>query len=499
MIDNQIKIDKSIIKGSSWQFASIVINSIVSITLIAVLARLVIPEAFGVITMANSVIIFAQLLSEMGVEQYIIRKKEINDKILSSVLLASIIISVLTYFLLFFAAPVISNWYNEESLTLIVRVVALTLIISRFGKIPRAFLQREMKFKSVVIIDLISYIIGYAVVGIVLAFFGFGVWAIVIARISQTIIQSALLLIFHSVKFKFILSLSELKSIFKFGFRLVVLQTINNFANQVDYILIGRFSSSLNLAYYERSFKIMTIPVSYIGTVFDKVLYAYFSKVQSNEHMIIATFESILRVIFAIAIPIQLLIYMLNSEIILIILGEKWLNTAPILASLSIGIVFRSSIGVMDALVRLRGEMNKSSVVKLIYVVLLIVIVALGLQYKDVYFVALYVNIAVFINFILMILLSSRINNHNHFKVLKSLVNIMLMNIIPFMVLNMLLPHLSFNGLWLFINPVVVFLLYFIILLVLVLIFPKSISGDYHTLINTLKNLMKRGVNSVKE
>lgn len=494
MNKNENLIDQKIIFGSSWQLLSVIVNSITSILVISIMARLVLPEAFGVIAMANSIVVFANLISEIGVEQYIIRKEKIDDVTLSSTSVVSIFNSLITYFILFILAPLISLWFNESTLTIVIRTISLIIVISRIGKIQRALLQKEMKFKKIVLIDLFSYIIGYAFVGVVLAFSGFGVWSIVLARIFQVLIQSILLITNYKLLFKFIFSINEIKKVFKFGFSLLQLQFINNFANQIDYILIGRLSNPVDLAYYERNFKIMTIPVSYVGNIFDKVMYSFFSKIQRNKEKLIETFNNILKFIFILVIPVQFLILVFDQEIILILLGENWVTSSSILVGLSIGIVFRSSIGLMDSLVRFYGKMNKSSLVKIIYAFILSLLILFSITFGDLFITAFVINIAVIINFILMLRLSGKLNGFNHFILFKNLLGTFSLNLVPFL-FTYIIKESNILNLGIFFNLLLYTFIYFLLLIVIIYLLPRRYFKEYRYIYRILIRFIKKEKN----
>ena len=190
-----MKIRDIVISNSKWQGISVAFNIVSTFLVIAVLARILEPEAFGLIAMTNTAIVFAQMMAEIGIGQYIIRLRIIKKEILSTAIIISLLLGIVIYICIYFLAPFISGWYNEIELIKIIRVLSTILIVSKIGRISSALLQRELEFKKIVFVNIISYLFGYSLVGIVLAVRGYGVWSIVYAKIAQALIQSVLLFI----------------------------------------------------------------------------------------------------------------------------------------------------------------------------------------------------------------------------------------------------------------------------------------------------------------
>lgn len=463
---------QKVISGSLWQLFAVAANTISSLIVVGVLARIISPESFGLISMTNSVMVFAQMFTEIGIEQYIIRTAKMNKTILNTVFWLSFFFALLMYLILFLAAPIIAAWYYEPSLIKIIRILSLTLIISRFGRVSHAIMQKELLFKKIVIMDIISYIFGYATVGIILALNNYGVWSIVYAKVCQTTLQSMLYYSNWPNKLSTKIDNTEIKKILHFGSGLITTQTIRNIAQQADYFIVGRYMGSAILGQYERSFHIMTMPVSYLGNIFDKVFYSAMSKIQDNKEKIIIVFEKTMRYIFAVSIPIQLLIFLTSKQIVLVLLGENWVQSYPILQILSLTIVLRASAGNMDALFRLKNVLFNSARIKLIFMFFVIVFSLIGAFFKNIRVVCIGINIAFILNYFLMLRLASNVNQTNHFYLLIDLFKRYTYNLFPFMCC-LLISWLPFvNNLLPIINLFIIIMSYLLVLLIQSWIIP---------------------------
>lgn len=209
-----------VISGLFWKFAERMgaqgVNLIVSI----ILARLLAPEAYGTVALVTIFITISNVFIESGLGTALIQKKDADDLDFSSVFYCNIVISVLLYIIIFFASPLIANFYNNQQLILILRILAISILISGVKSVQNAYVSKKMIFKKFFVCTFIGTLMS-AVLGIWMAYKGYGVWALVGQQLTNTAIGTIMLWI--TVKWRPILKFSfeRLKQLYKFGWKML--------------------------------------------------------------------------------------------------------------------------------------------------------------------------------------------------------------------------------------------------------------------------------------
>lgn len=210
----------NVISGLFWKFAERIgaqgVNLIVSI----ILARLLAPEAYGTVALVTIFITISNVFIENGLGTALIQKKDADELDFSSVFYCNIIISIILYVIIFFTSPIIAKFYSNEQLTVILRVLAITVLISSVKSVQNAYVSRKMIFKKFFISTVIGTIIS-AIIGIWMAYIGYGVWALVAQQLTNTIVGTIIL--WFTVKWRPIAKFSflRLKQLYKFGWKML--------------------------------------------------------------------------------------------------------------------------------------------------------------------------------------------------------------------------------------------------------------------------------------
>lgn len=211
---------KKVISSLFWKFAERIgaqgVNLIVSI----ILARLLAPEAYGTVALVTIFITISNVFIESGLGTALIQKKDADDLDFSSVFYCNVIISVILYIIIFFASPLIANFYNNELLIPVLRVLAISLLFSGIRSVQNAYVSKNMIFKKFFICTFLGTLIS-AIIGIWMAYNGYGVWALVAQQLTNVVVGTIILWII--VKWKPIakFSLTRLKNLYKFGWKML--------------------------------------------------------------------------------------------------------------------------------------------------------------------------------------------------------------------------------------------------------------------------------------
>jgi len=366
------------IKAGGWQLAAVVTRAGLQLLVLAVLARYVLPKEFGYIAMANMVLVFIEMLAEAGIGPAIIQKKDLEEEHLRAGSILAVILGIIFVSLLWICAPVIARFFKADNLVDIIRWVGFSVLITKLSVVSRSRIERDMRFDILMWVDIISYIIGYAVVGIVLAVLGYGVWAIVVGKLTQCTIQTTSLLLKRPNSFKPVFSIQAYKELVTYGGGLTLVRVFDNIASQGDYFIIGRFLGSVPLGLYERASSLMAMPGQYLSFVLDKTLFPAMSQIQDQAKRLENAYFMATNIVSIFLIPISVLMITVAPEIITTLLGPNWSESILPFQILSITVVLRIFINLSDTLVRATGAVYASAVRRAIYAITIILFCWIG-------------------------------------------------------------------------------------------------------------------------
>lgn len=323
-----MSLKKQAITGLLWtftqQFSVQIINFVVQI----ILARILLPEDFGLIAMLTVFIAVGVSLSDSGLTSSLIRTTNPDQSDYSTVFFMNLIGAVLIYFLLFFTAPLIASFYSQPILEDVLKVYTITFIIRAFSQVQLTKLTKEMNFKLQMVIQIPSVIVA-GIAGIYLARQGFGVWALVWMNLIQTGISSIQLWVRTRWFPSFIFDVNKLKYHFNFGYKLTLSGLLNTVFNNIYNLVIGKYFSATQLGYYNRADTLRMFPVQNLSTALNKVTYPMFATIQDDDIKLKIAYKKIMcQVLFWLA-PLMILLMVLAEPIFRFVLTEKWLPAVP--------------------------------------------------------------------------------------------------------------------------------------------------------------------------
>ena len=245
------------IKGIKWNFFNSVSLLIMRFVVGVVLARLIEPKEFGLMALAIIFTGFLQIFSTMGMGSAIIQKKIINDNYIKIAFSISLISGITLCIILFLLAPLVGDFFNEYKLTLIIRVLSFVFILNSITSIGQGLLAKELRFKRLFFIDLSSYFLGYSLISITLALFGFKVWSLVWGTLGSGLIQFVLVLVFVKFPKRIVLKRKQIKELLFFGGGISIANMLTYFSNHIDNLIVGKFLNPASLGLYNRAFGLM--------------------------------------------------------------------------------------------------------------------------------------------------------------------------------------------------------------------------------------------------
>ena len=321
---------KIVFKNFIWRFAERCGAQLVTFIVSIVLARILAPEDYGTIALVTVFTTILQVFVDSGLGTALIQKKEADDLDFSSVFFFNFAVCIILYIGMFIAAPFIAEFYNDSSLTSVVRVISLTIVISGVKGIQQAYVSRNMMFKRF-FFSTIGGTIFSAVFGIVLAYQGFGVWALVAQQLTNTAIDTLILWLTVKWRPKLMFSWNRLKTLLVFGWKLLVSALLDTCYNNLRNLIIGKMYSSADLAYYNQGDKFPKVIVTNINTSIDSVLLPTMSSAQDDRERVKNMTRRAIKTSTYVMAPLMMGLAFCSVPIVHLVLTDKWLPCVPFL------------------------------------------------------------------------------------------------------------------------------------------------------------------------
>lgn len=330
---------KNILKNFIWRFAERCGAQLVTFIVSIVLARILAPEDYGKIALITVFTTILQVFVDSGLGTALIQKKNADELDFSSVFYFNFVVCIILYIGMFLAAPFIAQFYNDLSLTPIIRVISLTIIISGVKGIQQSYVSKNMLFKRFFYSTLGGTVFS-AALGIGMAWAGAGVWAIVAQQLSNTAIDTLILWITVKWRPKKMFSWKHLKSLLSFGWKMLVSSLLETVYTNIRSLIIGKMYSSSDLAFYNQGDKLPNVIVNNINTSIDSVLLPTLSKEQDDKERVKNMTRRAIKVSTYIMSPLMMGLAFCATPIVEIVLTEKWLPCVPFLQIFCITYMF---------------------------------------------------------------------------------------------------------------------------------------------------------------
>ncbi|KAA5546289.1 MOP flippase family protein [Roseiconus nitratireducens] len=299
-----------------------------------VMARLLAPEYFGLLGMATVITGFVKIFRDLGFNSAIVQRKKISDDLLSTLFWVNLGVCIFVGLVVLAIAPLAAWMYDDPRVTPIIAVLSITFLFAGFTMIPAALLQRQMEFKKLALRE-IGGVTAAGGTAIPLAYFGWGVWALVAATLASSAVQMILINLAVPFRPAMVIDRAGLRECLRFGLNLTGFNIFNYFARNADNLIIGVFLGPVALGYYSLAYKLMLVPRDSVSSVVTRVLFPKLSKLQDNN---VRLAEVCLRTSGAIALvtfPMMIGLTVLADPFVRVAIGEKWLLAIPLIQILA--------------------------------------------------------------------------------------------------------------------------------------------------------------------
>lgn len=336
-----MNIKQKAVKGVVWSVIQNWGSQAVSFIVFLILARLLTPEAFGIVALANTFLGFMKIFTEQGLTKALVQRQELEPEHLDTAFWSNLIGGILLTVITFFGAEYIAAIFNQPKLTIVLKSFSFLFIINSTSHVHRAILSRELAFKTMAARTLIGIFIG-GLVGIIMAFSGFGVWSIVSEQIVFECV--VVLVMWQAVDWrpKFRFSGKHFRDLFSFGINIIGLKFIKFFNKRSDNLLVGYFLGEVALGYYSIAFRVLQVMSQLLVGTTNQVAMPTFSKLQEEPERFRQAFYRVTQFTSLVAFPTFAGMAALTPELIVSVFGEQWIPAIPVMRVLAFAGIINS-------------------------------------------------------------------------------------------------------------------------------------------------------------
>lgn len=438
---NSIK--NEIFSGLFWKFGERILAQGVSFLVSVVLSRLLLPDDYGVVAIVLIFINIANVFVTSGFSTALVQNKDANDVDFSTNFYCSLAMSTLLYGIIFVAAPFIAIFYDMPELVLVIRVFSLRVPLSAFSAIQHAYVERHMLFKKYFFSTLFGTLLS-GIIGIVLAFYGWGVWALIAQYFTNTIVDILVLLFTIEWRPRLVFSVESAKSMMNYGSKILLADLSGTFFDQLRGLIIGKIYTSSDLAYYNKGNQLPNlISVNVIASIMT-VLFPAISNINDSEERVRELTKKSTKTMAYVVMPMLMGLACVARPLVILLYTDKWAEAIPYVQILSIscavGMIGSVSIQTIKAVGRSDIIFKIEFIKKPVYVILLV----LG---------AMVSPLAVAVTMLIYNIYGSAVNSHQlsrviHYSCMQQLADLMSACAISFLMCVVVYPismlHISY-------------------------------------------------------
>lgn len=317
------------VSGVFWMAVQKYTGVIVQLLVAAILARLLTPENFGVVAVSTVIISFFGIFSNMGLGAAVIQNQTLTKEELNSIFSFTIYTGVALSAIFFACSYPIAKFYADEQLESICQLLSVNLLFATWDVIPSALIQKAKRFKFIAIRTFALQVI-CGTLAVLAALNGFGVYALLVSPIITSVAlfwvdyrQNPLRLVAH-------INWNALKKIYNYSVFLLLYCILNFFTRNIDKLIVGRFFSMRDLGYYEKSYRLMMMPLEYFSFLLGSVMHPILTTLQNNYEELTAKYNKIVHLMAFISCTIGVTLYFAAADAILFVFGDQWGQAVPV-------------------------------------------------------------------------------------------------------------------------------------------------------------------------
>ncbi len=431
-MDTQPSLKKTVISSLVWKFLERLGTQGIQFVVSIILARLLLPSDYGIITMIMVFTAIANSFIQSGFSTSLIQKKNSDELDFSSVLYTSFVIAIVCYIILFLASPLIADFYQMPQIKVILRVLALTLFFGAFNSVQNAKLSKDMKFKTLFFSSLGAIIVS-GTTGITMAYLGFGAWALVGQQLANIIASTIILWFTSGWRPKIMFSLTRVKGLFSYGWKIMCSSLIDTFYQNLYNLVIGKFYNSATLGNYNKGEQFPKLIAVNIDGAIGSVMLPAYAREQERKDKVKKMVRRAIVTSSLILFPLMLGLAAIAEPLVKILLTDKWLGCVPFMQILCVVYALypinTANLQAIKALGKSDYFLKLEIIKKILGITVLIITVPHG-----VYTMAIGQVIVTIISTMINAFPNRKLLNYNYFEQVKDILPNLLIAILMFIV-----------------------------------------------------------------
>lgn len=320
-----------VIKSLIWKVSERIMVQGFGLIVQIILARLLMPEDFACLAIITAIVNYLGLFVQSGLSIVVVQRKDLTDKDVATLTSISLSVALLMYIVLFYAAPIISRYYDVGELLWPIRVMGLSLFLFAFNSIQTGLLQRKMMFRSIFFRSMLATPLS-GIIGITMAYMGFGIWALIVFNISNILAIVIFMTMIPEIRLKLGFSIENAKELYSFSSKILGTSLISSGGDTIRTLTIGKYFSSNQLAYFDRGLNYSALVTQVVNTSLSSVLLPVLSRAQENRGELREVARKSVGISTFVMVPILVMVAVLSKQLVFIVLSDKWIPCAIFLS-----------------------------------------------------------------------------------------------------------------------------------------------------------------------
>lgn len=350
--------DRSIaIKGSLWTSIATAVNLVATFARVMILTRFLEKSDFGVVSIVNMVIGLCTTFTDLGFASAIMYKQKLTDKEFSSLYWIQLVLFIIIYVILVFVSPMVSSFYKEPILTILLPIASISVLFQALGKLYDSVLQKQYQFKMLAFRGIISNFASLCI-AVWMAWMGYGIYTLIVSTLSQIVIFNVWNLVtgYKFQRLRFVLDLKEVIPLMKIGIYQTGTRILDFFSSKLDVMIIGKLLGTEALGIYDLSKELVFKLVDFVRTVVSKVALPILANNNTDDESVKRKFLMITKTVAFICLPICVTVAVFSKDVVRIVYGDSYLETALLVSIFAIVTMITSISSFFDMLGIAKGR-----------------------------------------------------------------------------------------------------------------------------------------------
>lgn len=367
------------VNGVRWSLLAVLARQGFQILCAIIIARILGPESYGIVSVASIYIVFVTLLLDQGLSAALVQRPVLTARSPGAVFTLNLVMAFAIGGLTWATAPALADFFRVEELTLVLQILALAVPIKALGITPRAMLSRNLQFRGIAISDVTGAAAG-AALGIGAAVLGAGYFSVIYQVVATDLVVGIILLIcsrgpapnYH---------LGEVRPLLAFSLGVFATNCLAYFSRNVDNILVGRVLGVTSLSLYSMAYRILVVPVQLIGQTVNRVMFPAFSRIAGNRELVAENLKKSMQILSMVVIPAMAFVACSSTPLVFLILGSEWSGAAALISVLAIGGARETIFYITPSLMKGMGRSGLNLRYEILATALQVAGIVVGLQF----------------------------------------------------------------------------------------------------------------------